>query len=136
VTRQRGVVAIVTLKRRRHVVREIPLPRKLVAAIELHFGICAAQTDAASCERRLWGWHRTTAWRLIKEVLGQGGVAGRRASPRGFRHGFGVCALQASVPLNLVQRWLGHARMSTTAIYADASGPEEQSFAKRFWRLE
>jgi site-specific recombinase XerD len=35
--------------------------------------------------------------------------------------------------MNLVQRWLGHARISTTAIYADASGPEEQALAARYW---
>jgi integrase/recombinase XerD len=58
---------------------------------------------------------------------------GRPACPRRLRHGFGVGTLQAGVPLNLLQRWLGHARISTSAIYADASGPEEQAFAARFW---
>jgi integrase/recombinase XerD len=43
--------------------------------------------------------------------------------------------LQAGVPLNLTQRWLGHARISTTALYAIASGPEEHAFAERFWSL-
>jgi hypothetical protein len=36
-------------------------------------------------------------------------------------------------PPNLAQRWLGHARISTTAIYSAASGPEELFFMKRFW---
>jgi site-specific recombinase XerD len=48
-------------------------------------------------------------------------------------HAFGVGALRAHVPLNLLQRWLGHARISTTAIYAAASGPEEFAIAQRFW---
>jgi integrase/recombinase XerD len=61
---------------------------------------------------------------------------GRAACPRGLRHGFGVGSLQSGVPLNLVQRWLGHARISTTAIYADASGPEELAFARHFWSLD
>jgi hypothetical protein len=38
------------------------------------------------------------------------------------------------VPLNVVQKWLGHARISTTAIYAAVAGPEEMLFAERFWR--
>jgi hypothetical protein len=45
-----------------------------------------------------------------------------------------VGTLQAGIPLNLAQRWLGRARISTTAIYADVCGPEEQAIAARFWR--
>ena len=74
-----------------------------------------------------------TAWRFIKSALTEAGVVGRLASPRGLRHGFAVTALQASVPLNLVQRWLGHARIATTAIYTSACGDEEAAFAARLW---
>ena len=49
--------------------------------------------------------------------------------PKGLRHGFGVAAVSAGSPLNLVQKWLGHAQLTTTAIYADAVGEEEQSIA-------
>ena len=61
-------------------------------------------------------------------------IIGPAACPRGLRHSFGVGTLQAGVPLNLLQRWLGHARISTTSIYADVCGAEEQAFAARFWR--
>ncbi|WP_211337854.1 tyrosine-type recombinase/integrase [Blastomonas fulva] len=54
--------------------------------------------------------------------------------PKGLRHCFGVAAIQSQVPLNMVQRWLGHADMRTTAIYASAVGPEERSIAQRMWR--
>ncbi len=54
-------------------------------------------------------------------------------SPKGLRHGFGVAAVQAGIPLNMVQKWLGHAQLSTTAIYADAVGAEEQDIAARMW---
>jgi integrase len=131
----RGVVAIVTLKRRRFTVREVPVPGSLLELINTSFGLSAAQRDPELSRRRLWPWHRVTAWRLIKQIMRQCGLAGCAASPRGFRHGFGVGALQAGAPLNLVQRWLGHATIGTTAIYADASGPEEQAFAGRFWNF-
>ena len=58
-----------------------------------------------------------------------GGLDGPHASPKGLRHGFGVAAVSAGSPLNLVQKWLGHAQLTTTAIYADAVGEEEQSIA-------
>ena len=57
-----------------------------------------------------------------------------QASPKGLRHGFGVAAVEAGIPLNMVQKWLGHAQLSTTAIYADAVGDEEQAIAERMWR--
>jgi len=47
--------------------------------------------------------------------------------------GFGVAAIQAGIPLNLLQRWLGHAQLTTTAIYANAVGPEERNIAARMW---
>jgi len=64
---------------------------------------------------------------------GDAGIAGPQASPKGLRHGFGVAAVQAGIPLNMVQKWLGHAQLSTTAIYADAVGAEEQEIAERMW---
>lgn len=130
-----GVVAVRTLKRRRPFVREVPTPPELMAALDNRFNLSTLRRDAQDADRRLWPWSRTTAWRIIKRVMQRSGIVGRHACPRGLRHAFGVATLQAGVPLNLVQRWLGHARISTTAIYVDASGPEEQSFAERFWQL-
>jgi len=60
---------------------------------------------------------------------------GAQACPRGLRHGFGVAALQSAVPLHLIQRWMGHTRLST-AIYLDVCGPEEIAFARRFWKAK
>jgi integrase/recombinase XerD len=130
----RGIVAIRTLKRRRHSMREVPLPPSLMSALDRHFGLAHAQRDALAANRRLWPWCRQTAWRSIKGVMDRAGIVGVAASPRGLRHAFGIATLQANVPLNLVSRWMGHASLTTTAIYADATGPEEIAFATRFWR--
>lgn len=131
---ERGVVALRTLKRRRHVVREVPIPPELMAAIDRHFLLGEAQRDPIRAHVRLWTWRRETAWRIVKHVMLGAGIAGAAACPKGLRHAFGIGSLLAGVPLNLLQRWLGHARISTTAIYAAASGPEEQAFAAQFWR--
>jgi integrase/recombinase XerD len=131
-----GLVAIRTLKRRRHHVREVPLPPDLMAALDRHFGLSSIRRDPRRADHRLWPWHRATGWRLIKRVMDRIGVRGRQACPRGLRHAFGIGTLQTRVPPNLVQKWMGHARISTTAIYADASGPEEIAFAREFWRVQ
>jgi integrase/recombinase XerD len=60
-------------------------------------------------------------------------ISGTHATPKGLRHGFGVSAFQSNVPPHLVQRWLGHASLRTTAIYGDVIGPEERAFAARMW---
>jgi integrase/recombinase XerD len=56
------------------------------------------------------------------------------SKPKALMHGFAIEATQNSVSLNMVQRWLGHARIETTAIYAGALGEEERSLAERTWK--
>jgi site-specific recombinase XerD len=65
--------------------------------------------------------------------MAMAGIKGKRACPRGLRHSFGVGGAQSGIPVTLLQRWLGHARLSTTAIYLDVLGPEEREIAARFW---
>ena len=129
-----ATVSIVTLKRRRFHVREVPVPPDLMADLVSHFSLYEAQRDPLRAKLRLWPRHRVTGWRVIKNAMMLAQIVGRAACPRGLRHAFGVGTLQAGVPLHLTQRWMGHARPSTTAIYADVSGPEELAFAALFWR--
>jgi hypothetical protein len=42
-------------------------------------------------------------------------------------------AVPAGIPLNLVQKWLSRAQLSTTAVYADAVGAQERDIARRTW---
>jgi site-specific recombinase XerD len=62
------------------------------------------------------------------------GIAEALCKPKSLRHAFAIEAGQKGVPLNVVQRWLGHARIETTAIYAEALGAEERNLARRGWR--
>ncbi|MCE4226349.1 tyrosine-type recombinase/integrase [Methylobacterium sp. C25] len=119
-----GSVAIRSLKKRgRPEVREVPVPDEVLAQLG----------RLLSPAGRLWPWGRTTAWRYVKAIMAAAGISGPHASPKGLRHGFGVHALRPGVPLNLLQRWLGHADIATTAIYADAMGAEEREIAARMW---
>ena len=125
--RDGAIISIHSLKKRRSgVVREVPVPTSVMTALDRIHG-------QRSPETRLWPIGRTTAWRHIKVVMQEAGVGTTAASPKGLRHGFGVHALRSGVPLNLLQRWLGHADISTTAIYGDVLGPEEREIAARMW---
>jgi integrase/recombinase XerD len=130
-----GVANIETLKRRkRGIVRQVPLPRDTLRDLNRFFKLRLMQRDPELAVERLWTWSRTTAWRRIKEVMAAAGVFGAPAMPRGLRHSFGVNAFQSNISPHLVQRWLGHASLRTTSIYGDVMGSEERAFAERMWR--
>ncbi len=132
-----GVASIMTLKRRkRGVVRQVPLPPDLLTELDREFHLRIAQRDPDLANERIWTWSRTTAWRRIKEIMAAAGISGSHAMPKGLRHAFGVRAFQSNVPPHLVQRWLGHASLKTTAIYGDVIGPDERVFAERMWSTD
>jgi integrase len=125
-----GEIIVRSLKKRREdVYRSIPIPTTVLAVVRR-----AAENATVLPDQRIWPWCRATGWKRIKEVLAAAGVVGSHASPKGLRHGFAIAAVQSGVPLNLVQRWLGHADIATTAIYASAVGEEERLLAQRMWR--
>src|SRR3954464_2253821 len=120
-------------KRRKGVFRAVPVPPELLDALDLVHGIREAQRRGQA-KALLWPWSRMTAFRRVQEVIAAGGIpGGPHACPKGLRHGFGVQAVSRGIALNMVQKWLGHAQLTTTAIYANAVGEEEQSIAARMW---
>ena len=124
-----SAIVFETLKQRRSsVFRAVPIPEELAHALKQ---ACSRKES----EKRLWPWGRTNAWKIVKRVLRKAGVAESICMPKALRHGFAVEAGQNGVPLNIVQRWLGHARIETTAIYSGAIGDEERELARRSWQL-
>jgi len=82
---------------------------------------------------KLWPVDRATAWRWVKGVMREADIHGKQATAKGLRHSFGINAVMNYIPLNVVQKWMGHADMRTTAIYAQVHGPEERQLAERMW---
>ena len=133
-----GAIVFESLKKRKKgVYRAVPVPPKLLEMLSMVHGLKDKKKKAAGTKQKspppLWAFGRTTAWKKVLEVMKAAGVKGPQATPKGLRHGFGVAAIQAGIPLNLLQRWLGHAQLTTTAIYANAVGPEERNIAARMW---
>jgi len=126
-----GAIVLETLKRRKDgIFRAVPVPSRLLAKLNrVH-----ALGSSASDKKRLWAWGRTIAWHHVKSTLREAGVPEPLTTPRAVRHAFGVDAVQNGVALNILQRWMGHARIETTAIYADVIGKEERALARRTWR--
>ena len=65
--------------------------------------------------------------------MADAGVEGPQACPKGLRHGFGIAAVAAGVPLPTIAAALGHANLQTTAIYTTAAGLEARDFLARMW---
>lgn len=126
-----GVIVIESLKKRRKgVFRQVPLPDALLRQL-----LSAHRPLTDSPCARLWTVSRTTAWKRVKEVMISIQIPAGCASPKGLRHSFGVIGItEASAPLNMMQKWLGHSRIETTAIYANAVGREERTIASRMWQ--
>ena len=130
-----GIIIIESLKkRRRGVFRAVPVPGYFLRQLEAIHHLSATQSNPTQRIKRIWPWSRTTAWARIKKVMLSIGAAPGHSMPKALRHAFGVGAIQKNVPLNIVQKWMGHSRISTTAIYADATGDEERALAKRMWK--
>jgi integrase len=84
-----GVANLETLKRRkRGIVRQVPLPQYVLSDLDRYFGLRRVQQDAELAVKRMWCWSRTTAWRRVKEVMAEAGISGPPAMPKGLRHGW------------------------------------------------
>lgn len=119
-----------TLKqRKRGCYRAIPIPKSLVAALR-------RMVEGKQPSDRVWTFSRSTAYRFIKRLMVAAGIEGSMASPKGLRHSFAVASISQSIPLTTVQKWMGHARLDTTAIYLNVSGKEERELARRLWKAD
>jgi integrase/recombinase XerD len=130
------VIVIESLKKRKAgIYRQVPVPAELLDLLDVVHQIRTIQKKGRSqLNDRLWPWSRMTAWRKLQALIKAAGIPdGPHASPKGLRHGFGVSAVSEGIALNMVRKWLGHSQLTTTAIYANAVGEEEQSIASRMW---
>jgi integrase len=118
-----------TLKRhKRGCYRSVPIPLALAEFLAVE--IKGREQSTAP----VWTFCRSTGYRQIKKLMTQTGIEGVRASPKALRHSFATGCIAKGAPLPLVQEWLGHANLKTTAIYLDFQDKEERSYAKRTWK--
>lgn len=121
-----NAIRIRTLKKRdKREIRRLPIPTFLVGGL---LGI--AQWDESSL---LWPFSRTTGWRVIKSVMRNAKISGIHATTKGLRHGFGVRGAMMRIPPNVIQQWMGHADISTTAIYLAVKDDEERELIEKTW---
>ncbi len=111
----------------------MPLPGAFIQKLERIHAVRALKSRHSADQ--LWNFSRSTGWRRMQQVMKAAKVAGIRASSRGLRHSYGVHAIMTKIPETKVQKYMGHASKSTTAIYMDAIGPEDREIARRMWKV-
>jgi len=121
-------------KRREDVYRAVPLPPEYIDSLQRTFSLRQAQKRQKTKSERLWPWHRQYGWQLVKSIMQAADIAdGPHQTAKGLRHAYGIHAISKGIPVTSVQKWLGHAQLSTTAIYVDFVGAEASDLAARMW---
>jgi len=113
-------------KRRQDIYRQIPIPPVFCSLLKTYI-------QRNKLNNHLWSKSVRSYSRHIKKAMQEADIIGPQASAKGLRHSFALVCVTSNIPLNLVQRWMGHSSMEITAIYLDIVGTEEREFAKRIW---
>ncbi|MEI9887754.1 MAG: tyrosine-type recombinase/integrase [Rhizomicrobium sp.] len=128
--RSEGTIVLETLKRRRKgVFRAVPVPGELLSYLATVHDL-----PRHPPKERLWRFSRPTAWKRVCKIMVEAGIGAGQAKPKALRHAFAVEAVQQRIALSLIKKWLGHAKIETTAIYAEPVGDEERALARLMWQ--
>lgn len=128
-------ITINSLKKRRgDLYRDLPVPDFYMNTLEMAHDIVKRQRIESQANTKLWDWSRQYGHKVITKLMKDAGIApGSHRTPKGIRHAYGVYAITEDVPLNMLQKWMGHADITTTTIYANAIGEEEAVIAEKMF---
>lgn len=105
-------------KRANSIYRNVPIPQSCASAIQAVFA-------GHSPRYQLWPYTTRYVHKIVAKVMRAGGIAGEHASPKGLRHGFGVALALQRVPVNVIQKAMGHASINNTMAYLQIVGEEQ-----------
>jgi len=129
-----NAIVLETLKwRRKGLFRAVPVPEELIARLLTVHQLPGA-LEPSDAKQRLWKFSRPTAWKRVRQVMHEAGIGTHLAKPKALRHAFAVEAVQQRIALSLIKKWLGHAKIETTALYAEPVGDEERALARLMWQ--
>jgi len=107
---------------------------QIFSTLNTAHGIREAQKSYKRMHTPIWPITRQRVGQIVGGIMKDAGIAeGKHRCPKGLRHGYGINATTNGVQLHMLQKWMGHADMQSTAIYATAIGQEEREIASRMW---
>lgn len=120
--------------RQKIVFRAVPVPPEYLDTLNTAHGIRELQKSSRRMNKPIWDLSRMQVWRVVKSVMIEAGIPDApQRTVKGLRHAYGINAVVKGIPLHMLQKWMGHADLKVTTIYADAIGQEEQDIAARMW---
>jgi integrase len=113
-----------TLKRRiKTATRTLPLQDGLKGDIGAYIAMKGLKKDD-----QLFPIVRQTAYFIVNRAATGTGFEKDRAHPHIFRHSFAVHCILSSIPVVVLQQWLGHASIQNTLIYLQVLGRDTRHF--------
>ena len=97
--------------------REIPIPEDLV---EILRDRASGETKARN--RPLVELSRQAVGQGMKKAAAKVGIQPSRVHPHAFRHTYGRHCILRGVPVNVLQKWLGHSSLAMTMQYVYLAG--------------
>lgn len=129
-------VTFQTLKRRKTTYRQVPLPDPFLTKLDDVHHVKDHQVSRIKSDgqQRIWPFSRTTAWRVVSEVMQRAGIEGPQASPKGLRHSFVIQHQAFGTPTHMIQNWAGWASAAMMEVYGRALGNEARDLASKLWK--
>ena len=105
--------------------REIPIPDDLVEVLRDR-----ASGETKARNRPLVELSRQAVGQGMKKAAAAAGIQPSRVHPHAFRHTYGRHCILQGVPVNVLQKWLGHSSLAMTMQYVYLAG-EHHSYVDR-----
>ena len=111
-------------KRKKKMKRIVPIPEKLVSEYLMY------TNSHLEMEGKVFKIDRTNFYTVFRKLALKTGIPAELAHPHILRHTRAIELLRNGVPVTIVQRILGHASLSTTAVYLRYSSVETKQILK------
>ena len=113
-----------TLKRKQLAYRQVFVPQNVVAEIATYLA------EYPEMRGKVFRIYQSNFRRTFYERAKEAGIPRKLAHPHVLRHTRAIELLRAGVPVTLVQDQLGHAYLTTTAVYLRISGQEAREILR------
>ena len=126
-------IQFLTLKKHSEHRRTVPIPSQLARDLDLTHVVRTKQMRRRRVKEKIWNFSRSTGFRFIRELMEEANISGPHANPKGIRHGYGIAAVEAGIPLPIITEFLGHSSLQTAAVYTTAADLDIRTLLSTMW---